>query len=106
MARTYTTYKDKVSGETLYTNLDQDRIAYYKDKSMTIYHRRDGPAIEYADEYKAWYGNGTLHRLDGPAIEYADGYKVWLVNGVTITLISSSGEYEGPTLLQDLQDDL
>jgi len=47
------TYKDKVSGETLYVDLDQDRITYYKDKAMTIRHRLDGPAIEGADEYKA-----------------------------------------------------
>ena len=26
---------------------------------------------------KAWYLNGELHREDGPAVEYADGYKAW-----------------------------
>ena len=44
-------------------------------------HRLDGPAIEYANGYKAWYQNGKLHRLDGPACEYADGFKVWYQNG-------------------------
>jgi hypothetical protein len=40
-------------------------------------HRTDGPAIERANGYKAWYFNGKLHRTDGPAIEYADGTKEW-----------------------------
>ena len=58
---------------------------YYKDKAMTIYHREDGPAIEYADGYKAWYLNGKSHREDGPAIERTDGYKAWYLNGVEYT---------------------
>ena len=41
---------------------------YYKDKAMTI-----------------------LHRVDGPAIEYADGDKSWFINGVYIFEISGSG---------------
>jgi len=86
------TYKDKVSGETLYVVSSQGITRYYKDKAMKNLHRRDGPAIEYADVYKAWYVNGELHRLDGPAYEGV-GHKVWYVDGVTITLISSSGEY-------------
>jgi 2-hydroxychromene-2-carboxylate isomerase len=32
---------------------------YYKDKAMTILHREDGPAIEFASGYKAWYSNGV-----------------------------------------------
>ena len=35
-------------------------------------HREDGPAVENANGDKAWYYMGQLHRLDGPAIEYAD----------------------------------
>ena len=31
---------------------------YYKDKAMTILHREDGPAVEYADGDKSWYLNG------------------------------------------------
>ena len=31
---------------------------YYKDTEMTIFHREDGPAIEYANGYKAWWLNG------------------------------------------------
>ena len=47
--------------------------------------RVDGPAVEYADGYKAWYVNGQLHRLDGPAVEWANGYKAWWVNGKELT---------------------
>lgn len=50
-----------------------------------IFHRLDGPAVEYADGYKAWYQNGNRHRLDGPAIEYADGFKAWYIGGVKYT---------------------
>jgi len=95
------TYKDKVSGETLYVSQSYGFTEYYKDKSMTIRHRLDGPANEYANGRKEWVANGTLHRLNGPAIEDADGCKLWCVDGVTITFITSSGEYEGPESLQD-----
>ena len=52
---------------------------FYKNGKL---HREDGPAIEYADGYKAWYLNGNLHRTDGPAVEYATGTKFWYLNGV------------------------
>ena len=48
-------------------------------------HRTDGPAIEYADGYKAWYQNGLRHRTDGPAVEYSDGDKEWYINGEELT---------------------
>lgn len=54
---------------------------YYKDKQMTIRHREDGPAVEYATGYKSWYINGDLHRENGPVIEYANGMKFWYLNG-------------------------
>ena len=76
---------------------------YYKDEDCTIYHREDGPAIEYADGDKSWYLNGflnrsdgpavdfkeskrwcknnKLHRIDGPAIENSNGIKLWFLNG-------------------------
>jgi hypothetical protein len=44
-------------------------------------HRTDGPAVEYADNYREWYLNGKLHRVDGPAIEYKDGSCEWWQNG-------------------------
>ena len=36
------------------------------------------------DEYgnKRWYLNDELHRIDGPAIEFANGYKAWYFNGL------------------------
>jgi hypothetical protein len=94
------TYKDKVSGETLYVVSDQGITRYYKDKAMRIRHRLDGPAI-LTDGYKSWYANDKLHRLDGPAIEGEDAGKAWYVDGVIITLIYSNGKYEGPESLQD-----
>jgi len=51
--------------------------SYYSDKAMTIYHREDGPAIEWADGDKHWYLNGKCHRADGPAVEWAEGSKSW-----------------------------
>jgi len=54
---------------------------YYKDRAMNIFHRLDGPAIEYTNGHKAWYVDGQLHRLDGPAVESANGHKAWYVDG-------------------------
>jgi hypothetical protein len=45
------------------------------------YHRLDGPAIENANGYKAWYKKGYPHRLDGPAVEYSGGTKHWYKEG-------------------------
>lgn len=49
-----------------------------------IFHREDGPAIEYTNGDKEWYINGKLHRLDGPAIIYSNGRVNWCVNGYSI----------------------
>ena len=53
---------------------------YYSDREMEILHREDGPAVEYADGYKAWYIDGKYHREDGPAID-AGGCKAWWIDG-------------------------
>ena len=45
-----------------------------------LYHREDGPAIEYSDGTKKWFINGKQHRLDGPAIELISGTKYWYLN--------------------------
>ena len=45
-----------------------------------LYHREDGPAVEYANGGKQWFINGRLHRKDGPAIEYTNGSKSWYIN--------------------------
>jgi hypothetical protein len=44
-------------------------------------HRLDGPAVEYADGYRAWYVDGDLHRVDGPAVEDKCGDREWYQNG-------------------------
>ena len=54
---------------------------YYSDREMKILHREDGPAIEWANRYKAWFINDKRHREDGPAVEYANGTKLWYING-------------------------
>ena len=46
-----------------------------------VYHREDGPAIEYVNGSKEWYLNGKFHREDGPAIEWSNGSKQWYLNG-------------------------
>ena len=45
-----------------------------------MFHREDGPAVEYSDGSKYWYLNGELHKTDGPAVEYANGSKRWFLN--------------------------
>jgi hypothetical protein len=54
---------------------------YFSDREMTILHREDGPAIEFANGSKEWWLNNRLHREDGPAIENANGSKSWWING-------------------------
>ena len=48
-------------------------------------HRKDGPAVEYANGGKAWYLNGKLHHENGPAVEWASGTKYWYLNGEQLT---------------------
>ena len=45
-------------------------------------HRTEGPAVERANGYKAWYQNGLRHRTDGPAVVFSDGGKEWYQNGL------------------------
>ena len=40
---------------------------------------------EYADCGKFWYLNDLLHRKDGPAVEGCDGYKAWYLNNQEYT---------------------
>ena len=63
----------------IYINEFGDKL-YYKDREMMLCHREDGPAVEYADGYKAWFLNGKRHREDGPAVEYPEGFKAWFLN--------------------------
>ena len=47
-------------------------------------HREDGPAVEWANGYKAWYLNGKKHREDGPAVVDANGDEYWYLKGIQI----------------------
>ena len=76
----------------IYINKNGDK-RYYKDKAMTIWHRLDGPAIEWDGGSKEWWVNGNKHRLDGPAIEYTDGHKEWWVDGNRHRLDGPACEY-------------
>jgi hypothetical protein len=38
--------------------------------------------VEYENGDKVYYSpGGKLHREDGPALDYANGYKAWFLNG-------------------------
>lgn len=75
-----------------YIDIRNGTKRYFKDKEMTILHRLDGPAVQYASGYKEWNVNGKIHRTDGPAIEYpSDGGKAWYINGVFIFSITKDG---------------
>ena len=65
---------------------------YYKDKEMTICHREDGPAFEYANGDRSWWLNGKCHRIDGPAVEMRNGNRGWYVNGVFIFAVDKDGK--------------
>jgi hypothetical protein len=54
-------------------------IRYYGNNG--VYHREDGPAIEYSDGVKFWYKNGVYHREDGPAKWYSENHYAWYYEG-------------------------
>jgi len=60
-------------------SIDSDGTKKWRNKKYK-YHRRNGPAVEYADGGKEWHVNGKLHRENGPAVECANGDKEWWVN--------------------------
>jgi hypothetical protein len=69
-----------------YIHIDQYGNKFvYMDKAMTVLHRTDGPAMEYADGTKFWWVDGQRHRSDGPAIESFNGHKFWYVDGKSLT---------------------
>jgi len=82
------TYKDTISGETLYVNDKVYGTFYYKDKSFTIPHRVDGPAMVWDDGRKRWFQNGKIHRMDGPAIEWKNKHNEWWIDGEGIASIN------------------
>lgn len=50
-----------------------------------VYHREDGPAVEWEDGSKLWYTKGIRHRENGPAAEWGDGIKEFYLNGKELT---------------------
>jgi len=58
-----------------------------------LYHRVDGPAVEYANGDKWWYLNGQHHRVDGPAIELANGNTAYWINGERIPQLNNKRIY-------------
>ena len=61
-----------------YKSVDSLGTIYYKNK-LNLFHRTDGPAVEYTDGFKSWWINGKQHREDGPAVVFSDGYvEYWL----------------------------
>jgi hypothetical protein len=85
-------YTDTVSGEELYVVKRFNYKHYYKDRAMTIYHRIDGPAIEYDDGSKLWWVDGKRHRLDGPAMIWSNGTTDWYIDGVFIMELDKNGQ--------------
>jgi hypothetical protein len=53
-------------------------ICYYNSKRL--WHRTDGPAVEYANGSNAWLLYGKHHRLDGPSCVWRDGHNYWHIN--------------------------
>ena len=64
--------------ESIVTQDEYGNIEYVNEKG--VYHREDGPALEYSDGYKAWYINGKRHREDGPAIIFSNGETSYYLN--------------------------
>ena len=58
-----------------------------------LWHRDNGPAVEYKNGDKYWCKEGEYHRVDGPAIELNNGIKYWFYEGKSI-LCSSKEEFE------------
>ena len=46
-----------------------------------LFHREDGPAIEWESGKKYWYYEDVQHRTDGPAVIHQNGEKTWMLNG-------------------------
>ena len=67
--------------KTQYIKIDENGDKhYFSDKEMKVYHREDGPTLEWADGDRWWHRDGKLHREDGPAVEWSDGTKKWYRN--------------------------
>ena len=56
---------------------DNGRIEWFVND---VFHREDGPAVEFPHGRKDWWINGVRHSEDGPAIKYNSGEKYWFLN--------------------------
>ena len=50
-----------------------------------MYHRDNGPAIQWADGGCEWMVKGSYHKSDGPAVEYVSGVRQWWWYGQKVT---------------------
>lgn len=81
------------------------RNGLYIDKNGTkrwyknnLFHRKNGPAIEYNDGSTRWYIHGLLHREDGPAViytsvKYASKKIYWFINGKELAVDEEISEW-------------
>ena len=80
--------------------IDRFGIKRYFIKGTNIYHRDDGPAVEYTNGDKYWIQYGKRHRLDGPAIEFSNGRKEFWINDKRIKDVNSIEEAIIKSLLE------
>lgn len=64
-----------------YKHSTTEATFYYRDSTRSVYHREDGPAVEWFDGSYAWYYHGSLHRIGGPAYKTVLGNLYWYRNG-------------------------
>ena len=81
-----------------------DSIGNKKWTLNGIFHREDGPAIEYNNGHKEWWVNSKCHRLDGPAIEFADGGSVWYFHGIHVSRVITKWAEENEIDLDNLTE--
>ena len=84
---------------TVYSNGD----IYWHNKEG-LFHREDGPAVEYPNGSKHWYINNELHREDGPAVEFANGNRYWYIKGKRHREDGPAKEYANGTKRWYLED--
>jgi hypothetical protein len=78
-----------IIGETTYVDFQNntrkvvfhDRVVYIKGNTGHLFHREDGPAVNYNDGHIIWYYNGLKHNLNGYAELFPDGSKYWFKHG-------------------------
>ena len=69
-----------------------------------LYHREDGPAVEYKDGTKEWHFRGKCHRLDGPAWIHYNGDTDWFINDYYVTKEINKWAKENSIDLDNLTD--